>query len=160
MRGRKPKPALIREAEGNPGHHPLHLDLEAKGKPTMPNYLNDEEKMLWRSIEKAFPRGLLTGADTQAVERMAVAWAAFRECCRKIAVDGFTAIGSTGQATISPIVKLRNMTAREMHSAGEVLGLSPIARARITQPEHAPDDPLALLLAAGQLGGGSSKKMN
>jgi P27 family predicted phage terminase small subunit len=160
MKGRPPKPALVKELEGNPGHQPLHMDVETKGKPIMPNYLNDEEKMLWRSIERALPRGLLGQADSQAVERMAVAWATFRECCRKITGNNLTTVGSTGQLTVSPFLKIRSMAAMEMHKAGEVLGLSPVARARITQPDNPGDDPLALLLSGGALAGGARSKAN
>lgn len=147
--GRPPKPSRIRELEGNRGRRPIPKGLHIPGQPIAPDYFDDEQKYLWRQIEHAMPAGVLTMADTQVLERMTVAWATFRECCRKIANLSMFARGSTGQLAMSPLVKIQALAAREMHQAGEVLGLSPVARARISAPESIDDDPLALLLECG-----------
>ncbi|UZF94385.1 phage terminase small subunit P27 family [Bosea sp. NBC_00550] len=112
----------------------------------MPDYLDDEQRGLWKQIEAGMPPGLLTLADSQAVERMCVAWARFRECQRKIGALTMFSRGSTGQLAMSPLVRIQNLASKEMHLAGEALGLSPVARARISAPENVDNDPLALLL--------------
>ncbi|UZF95863.1 phage terminase small subunit P27 family [Bosea sp. NBC_00550] len=92
------------------------------------------------------PTGLLTLADSQAVERMCVAWARFRECQRKIGQLTMFSRDSTGQLAMSPLVRIQSLAAKEMHLAGDALGLSPVARARISAPENVGNDPLTLLL--------------
>lgn len=102
--------------------------------------------MIYRQIEQSMPAGLLTPADSQAIERMAVAWARFRECQRKIATLTMFTRGLVGQLTISPLVRTQNLAAKEMNLAGEALGLSPVARARISAPDSVDDAPMALLV--------------
>lgn len=147
--GRPPKPTLIRKLEGNRGRRPIRETVHMPSRPVAPANLGDEQKKLWCQIEQAMPAGVLTAADTQVLERMVVAWTAFRECCHHIAQHGMFAEGSKGQEAVSAAVKIRAMAAKEMHAAGEVLGLSPVARARIVSPETIDDDPLALLLDGG-----------
>lgn len=144
--GRPPKPSRMRHLEGNRGKRPIPNGIGSHGSPLMPQHLDDEQRGIWRQIEAGMPPGLLTLADSQAIERMCVAWARFRECQRKIAQLTLFSRGSTGQLAMSPIVRIQNLAAREMHLAGEALGLSPVARARISAPEGLDDDPLTLLL--------------
>ena len=54
----------------------------------MPSYFGDEEKACWKFLISAVPAGLLTKADTQCVERAAVAWATYRATSRQIASIG------------------------------------------------------------------------
>lgn len=147
--GRPPKPSGIRRLEGNLGKRAIPDSVESHGRPLMPGYLDPEQQELWRQIEAGMPPRLLTLADTQAIERMCVAWARFRECQRKIAALTMFNRGSVGQLTISPLLRIQAMAAREMQAAGMELGLSPVARARISAPETADDDPLTLLLDCG-----------
>ncbi|MCU4180673.1 phage terminase small subunit P27 family [Bosea sp. BH3] len=144
--GRPPKPSRIRRLEGNRGKRAIPASVESRGRPLMPDHLDDEQRGLWRQIEAGMPPGLLTLANSQAVERMTVAWSRFRECQRKIAALSMFSRGSTGQLAMSPLIRIQNLAAREMHLAGEALGLSPVARARISAPESVDNDPLALLL--------------
>ncbi len=148
--GRPPKPSRIRELEGNRGRRPIPKGVNVPSRPIAPDYFDDQQKCLWRQIEYSMPAGVLTLADSQAVERMAVAWARYRDCQVKITQLSMFARGSTGQLAMSPLVKIQALAAREMHQAGEVLGLSPVARARIAAPESSDDDPLALLLDGGR----------
>ena len=58
------------------------------GTLEMPDYFGAEEKACWKFIVSAVPAGLLTRADTQCVERAAVAWAMYRATSRQIASIG------------------------------------------------------------------------
>jgi P27 family predicted phage terminase small subunit len=97
-------------------------------------------------IVGSLPVGLLSRADEQALERMAVAWAEFRETKKAIQVTGKLVQSPQGPVR-NPLFVIRNQAQREMQYAGEVLGLSPVARARLSAADQTGDeDPLALLL--------------
>jgi P27 family predicted phage terminase small subunit len=146
MRGRKRKPALIKRIEGNRSRVQIPNEIRGTGRLRVPDYFSPEERRLWAAINGSLPIGLLTGADQSVLERMAVAWARFRECQREIAVVGLVAKGDRGQSVRNPLLIVQKQAAEEMQACGEVLGLSPVARTRITADSTADDDPLSLLL--------------
>lgn len=111
-----------------------------------PDHLSDSQRELWRQIEKSAPPGVYTSADSQALERMAIAWDRYRHCQREIEETGFYSIGSMGQRVVSPAIRIQAEAEKAMHRAGEVLGLSPVARSRIAQPDGIEDDPFEMLL--------------
>lgn len=144
--GRPPKPSRLRELEGNRGRRPVTKSIELPSRPMPPSYLDEQQLTLWHQIERATPAGVLTLADNQTIERMVVAWSRYRECQHKIGQLSLFMRGSQGQLVMSPLVRIQHLAAREMHLAGEALGLSPVARARISAPENIDNDPLTLLL--------------
>ena len=82
--GRHRKPAVIRKREGNPGKRPIPNEIAGRGKPRCPDHLSDDQKRCWQAVVRALPEGILTSADNQVLERMAVAWALHREAARLI----------------------------------------------------------------------------
>jgi P27 family predicted phage terminase small subunit len=70
MKGRKPKPTVVKLVTGNPGRRPLNK-REPKpkpGLPTPPGHLMAEAKTEWRRVAKYLhAMGLLTALDRAAV---------------------------------------------------------------------------------------------
>lgn len=145
MKGRKPKPNLIKRLEGNRSRREIPPEIIAMGRPRVPDEFSGEERQLWAAVMRSLPIGLLTAADQSVLERMAVAWARFRECQRKITQVGLMVKSERGPAR-NPLLIVQKQAAEEMHACGEVLGLSPVARSRITASDPGDDDPLSLLL--------------
>jgi P27 family predicted phage terminase small subunit len=142
------RPGLIKELEGNRaklGKAKIKQDPTGIGLPRMPAHLMAHERELWADVVASLPVGLLSRADDQALERIAVAWAEFREMQTMIRKSGKLVKSPQGPIR-NPLLVIRDRAMREMHLAGEVLGLSPVARARLAAVETADNDPMALLL--------------
>ena len=141
------KPAIIRKLEGNPGKRPIPKDeLTGVGDPVPPEHLSEAQLALWHHIVRSLPIGLLSQADEQCLERMAVAWATYRETSKLINQAGLITRGQSGEPVRNPLLLIRQHAAGEMSDCAMVLGLSPLARTRLTAPETASDEPLSILL--------------
>jgi P27 family predicted phage terminase small subunit len=141
------KPALIRALEGNRGKRPMPTnELVGVGAPQPPAHLTEDQRARWQDVVASLPEGLLSRADEQVLERMAVAWAAFRQACMTITQAGLITRGANGEPVRNPLLIVRASAATEMNACGMLLGLSPLARVRLSSPERVDDDPLELLL--------------
>jgi P27 family predicted phage terminase small subunit len=155
------KPALIREAEGNPGKRPIPKnELRGVGRAVAPAHLTPEQADRWRDIVDALPVALLTRADTQVLERMAVAWAEFRNAQMLINQSGLITRGQNNEPVKNPLLTVRRHAAAEMQVCGIILGLSPVARTRLTTPlpEQTADDPLDILMGSHDTGSGNGRR--
>lgn len=147
MAGMPRKPALIRRMEGNPGRRPIPEEITTLGEVLLPAGLSVEAQDCWHVIKGSLPIGLLSQADTAVMERMANAWARYRECQRFIERAGLMVRGAMGEMRRNPYLLVQRQAAEEMHQCGEVLGLSPVARTRIAANLVPPEpDPMELLL--------------
>jgi P27 family predicted phage terminase small subunit len=138
----------IKIAEGNRrqrGRAELRPDAQGLGRPRLPLHLSEVEAGLWLDVVASLPVVLLSRADEAMLERMAVAWAEFREVHETIKKTGKLVQSPQGPVR-NPLLIVREKASREMHLAGEVLGLSPVARARLAATDTADSDPMELLL--------------
>jgi len=143
------KPTILHALEGTrPTWRPSAREPRPNGNPRLPSgdVLDTEQRALWKAIVQMSPPGLLTQADESTIERMSVAWAAFRAATRGLAKTGHVVKGRDGLDVRNPWALVQRQASAEMHRAGESLGLSPAARTRLTMPEKQDDDPLAILL--------------
>jgi P27 family predicted phage terminase small subunit len=144
------KPNAIKRLEGNPGKRRIPQEVIAPGRlPPPPGYLTDEQKARWDDIVRALPPGLLATADESAVERAAVSWAAYREITALINGQGpgsFLMKRPDGTFVASPLYQVRAKLSKEMTTAAFELGLSPLARSRMTAADADDSDPYATLL--------------
>lgn len=144
------KPAALARLEGNPGRRPIPQEIDGRGHPEPPPGLNTEEGELWLAIYESLPLGLLTAADSVTMERMAIAWARFRWCQRAIRQSSVVIIArdrlGKERPIKNPLVTVQKMASEEIQQCTAELGLSPLARTRITAEGKEEDDPLALLL--------------
>lgn len=141
------KPALVRHLEGNRSRTPIPTEIIARGRPECPARLTEDERELWLSIVESLPFGLLTAADNNTLERMAVAWARWRTCQTDINTRGlFVKVYGCKAMRPNPHLGMQREAAMEMHRASSELGLSPVARTRLTTDGKVDADPLELLL--------------
>ena len=148
-KGQKPKPSVIKIAEGNRSKvatDKLGHDLQAKGFPRLPEHLSSAEKRIWLDVIGALPVSLLSRADENVLERFAVNYARWRDIQKTIVKSGLL-IGSPQGPIRNPLLVVQDKSERAMHAAGEVLGLSPVSRARLANPQNTgEEDPMSLLL--------------
>lgn len=150
--GRPKKPAIIKLAEGDRGHRgaaKIGVDLQARGKPVIPPGLNEEARGMWREIIDNLPNNLLARVDTGILERHCIAWARYRDCQRKIEKTGLLVQSPQGPIR-NPLLVTQNQAAKEMHSTGGELGLSPVARARLNEPAAPGTDPMDYLMGMNE----------
>lgn len=153
---RKPKPPPLRELEGNRSKTPIPNSVSGLGRPVCNPNLSAEEQRLWYAIIDALPAVLLSQADEQVLERMAVAWARFWKCKEEIAEMGLL-ISTPEGVRRNPLLMVEANSRDEMHRCGEVLGLSPVARTRITTIDPVTSaDPTELLLGGIETGWGGA----
>src|SRR6476661_8961607 len=111
------KPAIIRRLEGNRGKRAIPDELITLGKPVPPAHLTAAQLERWTEIVTSLPEDLLTAADISTIERMAVAWAAFRETT--LALQDRTLVrGRDGDIVRNPFLIVRQQAAAEMHACG------------------------------------------
>jgi len=105
------------------------------GTPETPAHLTSVERERWDEIIGSLPMNLLTRADTSMLERMAIAWATFRETTARIHASDLVVQGREGAVVRNPLVVIRGQAAQEMQTCAMSLGLSPYARTKLTAPE-------------------------
>jgi P27 family predicted phage terminase small subunit len=140
------KSSAIRIAEGNRGHRPIPREIEMTGRPEPPAHLTPAELQRWHEIVASLPDGHLKAADTSTLERMAVAWSTFREATILINQSRLLTRGQHGEPTRNPLLIVQKQAAEQMNLCGMSLGLSPLARTRLTAPDQETADPLTILL--------------
>ena len=138
------KPASIRKLEGNRGHRPIPQEIATVGRPEPPTWLTQKQRDRWDEIVASLLH--LTAADQQVCERMAVAWATFRQTCQLINQSSLLTRGRDDEPVRNPLLSVRRQAAQEMETCGMALGLSPLARMRLTAPDQDEDDLLSRLL--------------
>ena len=75
--GRKPKPTIIRQLTGNPGHRPINMDepQPENGAPACPDWLNEIARDEWYTITPELERlKLITKVDGAALASYCVAY--------------------------------------------------------------------------------------
>ena len=157
MAGRRPKPTALRLVTGNPGKRAVNK-TEPKPKrviPSCPSYLSDSAKVAWGRLCVLLDRmGVLTEADSLAIERLCDCYAEIIECRDLIERDGRTYSSVTTRTTseegevttvediksllkANPAVAMMADADRRFKSYLVEFGLTPAARSKV----HAtPDD--------------------
>lgn len=147
--GRPRKPTATKVAEGNRrkvAKKELRPDVKGLGRPRIPAHLQADERKLFVQIVESLPVELMTRADESALEAMAVAWARYRRANQVVATEGEILTGPSGKMR-HPAMQIIDKAALEMSRFGSLLGLSPVARAKLAAPRAGePDDPMAALL--------------
>lgn len=134
--GRPSKPTAIKKLEGNPGKRAInHAEPIATGQPAPPKTMSKAAATIWKRVVGSMPRGVWTGADENLLAAYCEAAALHHEAADKLKTEPKVSIGSTGQAVVSPWVKIMADQARLMASLGARLGLDPMARQAINAPE-------------------------
>ena len=138
MRGRKPKPTILKVLDGNPGKRPLN-DQEpcpSHGIPDQPDWLDAEAQAEWvRVTAELSDMGLLTLADRAALTAYCTAWSRWVEAEAMVKKFG-TIVKSPekGFPMKSPYLSIADQALETMRKLMVEFGLTPSSRSRIRVP--------------------------
>ena len=141
MRGRKPRPTVLRKLEGNPGHRPLNdrEPVPPAGVPECPEYLDEEARAEWfRTCAALRQMGLLSAADRTALAAYCTVYS--RWVAAEAQVRKFGAIVKSPQKGFpmkSPYLSIADQAMEAMRKFMIEFGLTPSSRSRIRVPEDA-----------------------
>lgn len=143
MKGRKPKPTLLKLIQGNPGKRALNADepVPPGALEKSPSWLTRRQKIAWNYAIENAPAGLLRRLDRSVL----AVWVVAEDLHRQAVEEGrkFSLVGKTANGTLmpNPYISVANVQAKVMLKAAEQLGFTPSSRSRIhvEQPvSHAP----------------------
>lgn len=148
MRGRKPKPAALREREGGSevSHRPeapeaavgVALDVANGDTLPAPDYLPAEAVAVWDEIVPALVEvGLARSVDVPALEALTTHVAIARAALAKLtssgtlSIEAFVDYTDKGVPVVSPYHRIYRDSWREALKLAEHYGLTPISRTRL-----------------------------
>ena len=112
MRGRKPKPTVLKFLQGKPGHRALPLN-EPKLKPELPEPPEIIQGVALEEWHRITPllhgAGLLTALDGSALAAYSQSYATWFEAQNEIRRSGTVIKSLHGQPMVSPYVKVANI---------------------------------------------------
>ena len=132
MKGRPPKPVVIRELEGNRSKRPLPIVPQpVPGRPETPDWLSQDALDLWNNhVGDLELLGILTTLDAPAFSVLCTWFSIFKTSV----VEHET---STGTERQSAFRRMRD-SAKELRSWCSEFGLTPVSRTRLAI--RGPDD--------------------
>jgi len=139
MRGRKPKPNVLKVLEGNPGKRPINDREPAApaGIPDCPDYLDDVARDEWqRTGEVLRDMGLLSLADRTALAAYCTAYSRWVQA--EAAVKKYGTIVKSpdkGFPMKSPYLTIADQAMESMRKFMVEFGLTPSSRSRIKVPD-------------------------
>lgn len=138
MRGRKPKPTVLKILEGNPGKRPINErePTAPAGMPDCPAYLDDVARDEWqRTGEVLSQMGLLSLADRTALAAYCTAYSRWVQA--EAAVKKYGSIVKSpdkGFPMKSPYLTIADQAMESMRKFMVEFGLTPSSRSRIKVP--------------------------
>jgi len=151
QRGRKPKPTVLKELEGNPGKRSLN-EFEPKPHkraPKCPPWLDAEAKKEWKRVAKQLEElGILTEVDMAAFAGYCEAYARWKEAEEFISKHGTIVKTPSGYWQQVPHVSIAQTYLKIMIKFCEQFGLTPSSRSRIVSDKGTADvnDPMEMML--------------
>jgi P27 family predicted phage terminase small subunit len=136
--GRRPKPASLQEALGNPGHRPKrhHEPRPDPGRPPRPEHLNEIARAEWdRLVELLDGMKTLTVVDGPILESTVIAYAQNRAATAVVEERGLTYTSETEKGEITrprPEVAIIADSWRRYVGGLSHLGLTPATRGKVT----------------------------
>jgi P27 family predicted phage terminase small subunit len=151
MAGRRPTPTALKLVKGNPGKRATNKK-EPKPKreiPSWPAHLSDSGKVAWGRLVVLLDRmGVLTEADSFALERLCDCYTDILECRELVERDGRTYTTQSDGGTLiktNPAVNQLRAADAQFKSYLIEFGLTPAARSKVNaEPPDGDekDDPL------------------
>lgn len=147
MAGRRPKPTALKLVQGNAGKRAINKK-EPKPKrviPSCPEVLETTGKVAWGRLTVLLDRmGVLTEADTFALERLCDCYTDILECRTLIRRDGRTykVVTQTGEILVkgNPAVAQLRAADAQFKSYLVEFGLTPAARSKVNAEQPDGDD--------------------
>jgi P27 family predicted phage terminase small subunit len=138
MRGRKPKPTVLKLLDGNPGKRPLNNREPAasQGVPEMPDGLDDEAQAEWnRIVPELHGMGVLCRIDRAALAAYCTAWSRWRNAEAQVRKFGsIVKSPDKGFPMKSPYLTIADQAMETMRKFLIEFGLTPSSRSRIRLP--------------------------
>lgn len=143
MAGRRPKPTVLKELQGNPGHRPLNKrEPKPTGTPTCPSHLDKEAKKEWKRISVELTSlGLLTSVDRAALAAYCAAYSRWARAETNIQKFGDVIKTPNGFAAPNPYVTIANRALDHMRKFAIEFGLTPASRSRLQVSPTGNEDP-------------------
>jgi P27 family predicted phage terminase small subunit len=169
MRGRKPKPTALKQAEGNPGKRKLnaHEPGFAAQVPSCPRHLGPDARKEWRRMARVLTRTnkqLLTEAGRTALAIYCEEYQTWKRATEliskfdkvltlpngtKIELSGDVIVTQHGNVIQNPYRSIANRSAEIMLKVMGEFGMTPSSASRIDLGDgEPPPDSLRALLAA------------
>jgi P27 family predicted phage terminase small subunit len=146
-RGRPPTPTYLRLLRGNPGKRPLNKNEPQPARPPdvpeLPAYLTGHARQEWERVApEVFRLGLLTTVDISAFGAYCWAYATWRtalEAVDRVAESdpvfkGLIVKARTGTPVENPLYLASRQPASDMLKFAAEFGMTPAARARLSNP--------------------------
>lgn len=137
MAGRRPKPTALKLVTGNAGKRAINKKepKPAREIPSCPSHLEDSGKVAWGRLSVLLDRmGVLTEADSFALERLVDCYTDILECRTLIARDGRTYTTDSQGGTLiktNPAVNQLRAADAQFKSYLVEFGLTPAARSKV-----------------------------
>lgn len=153
MRGRKPKPTILKALAGNPGKRRVN-DAEPQvpnGLPDCPDFLDDEAKAEWFRVASILNQmGLLTRADRSALAAYCVAYSRWVHAEAEVKKYGTVVLSPNKKFPMkSPYLSIADQAMESMRKFMVEFGLTPSSRSRIKVMDTAAADEFDEFLGAG-----------
>ncbi len=148
MASTKPKPAELRELEGNPSKRPIPQTVKpASDDITCPKHLSYHAKLEWRRIVPQLKKlGLLTNIDRSALAAYCQAYGRWVDAENKIRESGYLHRTKSGNVLTSPYLWVANKAMEQMYKFLAEFGMTPSSRTKLATGPVKDKDPFEELL--------------
>ena len=142
-KGRKPKPAAIKELEGNPGKRPIQEEVKYElGIPGCPKVLDEQAKIEWDRIIPELERvGILMHVDVAALAAYCQLYSRWCQLEDAIKNEGLTIIitkiNRNGEVVseeerTNPKITEARLTLQQIRAFCSEFGFTPASRSKVT----------------------------
>lgn len=146
MRGRKPKPTVVKELEGNPGKRPLNKDepKPAGELKAAPSWFSADQKIIWKNSLKNAPKGLLKPVDEAVLANYCVSYDTYQKAVQELATRGSVGLDLKGERRVAPEIVVMTKMSTLIARYCSLLGFDPSSRSRIhLENDEDPESPFA-----------------
>jgi P27 family predicted phage terminase small subunit len=149
VKGRKPKPTLMKALEGNPGHRPLNTK-EPRPKsavPTCPNHLKGVARQEWTRVTRELHAlGILALVDRSALAAYCTAYKDYVRAENTLKKEGEVLVSDKGVAYQNPWMRIKKQSMDQMVRFGAEFGMTPSSRARVKVETPSEEEELEKML--------------
>ena len=152
VRGKKPKPAATRQAEGNRARRPIRVGPDtAAGLPDAPAHLIDEALAEWHRMVPVLDGMGLLGKENRATLAIYCAnWARMVEAEAHVSEHGSVVPAPrTGVPMHNPYLSIANKAAELVSKMAAEFGMTPSSRTRVSGQARTEEDPADEFLGGG-----------
>jgi P27 family predicted phage terminase small subunit len=152
MAAPKPTPTVLKLIQGNPGKRAINKNepKPERGIPRRPAHLDAKGKVAWKNLCKTLDKmGVLTLADSYALEILCSIYARIRDLQKALKVHGsttYTAVNNAGDEMHKSMPEVQQLEKAEslFRSYITEFGLTPSSRTKLETAENQDkDDPLS-----------------